>query len=141
VSRRGPDEVVFQGMQQLTTKHARGWQLHRGKVGDGHVAQRLAGRFTEGLVQARGPAANRGRVGGDWAVAWPAASVTEASRASAERRNHGDGNQRGAHPTGRERGSRTNDFPNADPGAFFLRRRNSRSGPLPPFVAAGRGTR
>ena len=46
-----------------------------------------------------------------FAVAWPAASPAEASRGSAERRNNLDRNQRCEHHTSRERGSRTNDFP------------------------------
>ncbi len=45
------------------------------------------------------------------AVAWPAASPTEASRGSAERRNNWDWKQRCEHPTARERG-RIHDSPN-----------------------------
>jgi len=58
-------------MQQPTTRHVRRWQLHRGKVGYGHVAERLAGGLSEGLVQARGRTAHPGRVGGDWSLRGP----------------------------------------------------------------------
>jgi hypothetical protein len=85
-------------------------------LGDGRRARRskshcsAIGRW---LIRRAGASSSTNRQprpsGRRFAVAWPAASLTEARRGSAERRNNWDGNQRYEHPTGRERRSRTND--------------------------------